>query len=114
MEETDDKLQQTGPAPRQCLCLGRECHQYEECQGKEKYTPSDKPVFMGIDWAMGDDRIAAMYVNKNVFVEMTGEHLNDALAYAAQYERYCHFCRKLTETKDESCIVCGLSKTNKE
>ena len=28
--------------------------------------------------------------------------------------RYCYFCRGWTETKDEACEVCGLSKQNKE
>jgi len=28
--------------------------------------------------------------------------------------RHCYFCRKYTETKDESCTVCNLSKTHRE
>jgi len=27
-------------------------------------------------------------------------------------KRYCNFCRKYTDTEDENCVVCKLSKTH--
>lgn len=28
--------------------------------------------------------------------------------------RYCYYCQKETDTKNEDCVVCGLSKTTPE
>ena len=74
-----------------CRCSNL-CNNYRECQENLPtslllpYELNPKPTYFGVS--------VGPYIHSGV--------------------RYCFFCNKPTKTKDESCIVCGLSKTNKE
>ena len=94
-----------------CRCNDK-CLNFESCQ-EDLLTPlllpyelNPKPVFFGVSMEP--------YVNQNGDEFLTDSNLYDSLRYAVWNKRFCFFCNKTTETKDESCTVCGLSKQNKE
>jgi len=81
-----------------CLCSDK-CNNFGGCKGPP-------PKIKVVDISLEDfERCIDSAIPKPSFVK----------AFADNHDpRHCFFCNKTTPTQNESCVVCGLSKTNKE